>query len=533
MNIRTQHSVRDSAPHLRTIISEAMAAPTFGARTKARVASWHRWLGLALTVPLAGWAVSAAVMMLVTMDAPNGLAGVYTLNPYNSADVRLDEASVDPTAVLKTLAKDHGIERVYWLRLQSRGSQLWYVAKPTPYALAMVFDARSGARLDPLPDALLEVVAGEALAGGRVAAREPAPEYNRYYELDRVPVVRASIEGEQPATLVLSRDEGRTLRRLNAESERFNWWYRAFHVNQFSDHMALWTTLLFVAAVGVIMLSLFGYMLFWWRRPAESTPARMPRPVSQAPSRNWHRKLGAIAGGILALELLVGGYLWMSLGPLEDPFRGKASFSSAWAGGFSTATPLAGPGVILHRVSASLPPSSRPVQAIEWRQLGEEQAWLITTRLDHEPLVFAAESGAPIQVLAPEVAGEIARQEVIGKPPFKFVGSSPQLWMDLNRPVPTYQFRFDDPGRTDVYVAQKTGQIIQRRPKFWRMFGPFLAVHMFTFTGNKPVDMTLLATFQLAILGMIATGWRLQFPGARERRGVATADARIAEPVGA
>ena len=91
------------------------------------------------------------------------------------------------------------------------------------------------------------------------------------------------------------------------------------------------------------------------------------------------------------------------------------------------------------------------------------------------------------------------------------------MWMDLNRPLPAYQFRFNDPGQTDVYVAKNTGQVIQRRPWFWRMFGPFLTVHMFAFTGNKVLDMTLLATFQLAVLGMIATGWRVRFPGKQGR----------------
>lgn len=497
----------------------------FGARDKARVASWHRWLGLGLTVPLAGWVVSAAVMMLVTMNAPNGLAGVYTLNPYNSVDVRLDEATVDPTTVLRKLATEHGIKRIYWLRLQSRGPHLWYVVKPTPYAQAMVFDARTGERLDPLSDVLLQVVAGEALAGGRVAGLESATEYNRYYELDRVPVVRASIIGNQPATLIISRDEGRTLRRLNADSERFNWWYRTFHVNQFTDHIGLWTTLLFVAAFGVISLTLFGYMLFWWRRPGNATTALAARKGRhRQPSRNWHRKLGAVAGGVLALQLIVGAYLWISLGPLEDPFRGKASFNADWGAGFTTERSLDVPATVLARVSAALPPSQKPVQAIEWRQLGEQDAWVVTSRMDEAPRVFAAATGVPIETLAPAVAGEIVRHEVVGKPSFIYAGTSPQLWMDLNRPVQTYQFRFDDPGRTDVYVAQNTGQIIQRRPFFWRMFGPFLAVHMFSFTGIKAVDVTFLALFQLAMLGMITTGWRLQFPGTRDLREVREPD---------
>lgn len=472
-------------------------------------------------MPLAGWAVSAAVMMLVTMDAPNGLAGVYALNPFNSVDVRLDAARIDPTSMIRQLAREEGLDRVYWLRLQSRGPHLWYVVKPTPFSLAMVFDANTGARLDPLTDRMLEVVAGEALVGGRVAALEPTTEYNRYYTVDRVPAVRAKVTGDRDATLILSRDEGRTLRRLDADSERFNWWYRTFHVNQLSGHMGLWTTLLFACAVGVIFLAALGYLLFWWRRPGSAaSTAPAPRRIPSGVSRDWHRKLGTVAGGVLALQLLVGGYLWMSLGPLEDPFRGKASFSADWAGGFSTETSLATPREVIARVSPALPASPRPLQAIEWRRLGDRDAWLVTSRMDEEAYAFAAATGERIDSLTPATAGAIAQQEILGHPSFKYAGSAPQLWMDLNRPIPTYHFRFDDPGRTDVFVAKSSGQIIQRRPWFWRIFGPFLSVHMFSFTGIKAVDMTVLAAFQLAILGMIVTGWRLQFPGARVAREV-------------
>ncbi len=493
---------------------------------KVRVASWHRWLGLGLTIPLAGWVISAAIMMVVTVNAPNGLAGVYTLNPYNSVDARLDQAVVTPTALLETLASTHGIKRLYWVRLQSRGPHLWYVVKPTPFALAMVFDARTGARLDPLPDSLLAVVANEALVGGSVGTLESATEYNRYYEVDRVPVVRAHLVGTQPATLILSRDEGRTLRRLNSDSERFNWWYRAFHVNQFSDHQLFWTSLLFACAVGVIALAVLGYLMFWWRRRPDRT--------SQAPTtggflphrriRNWHRKLGALAGGVLAVELLVGVYLWTSLGPLEDPFRGKASFSTNWQAGFTTADTLADAGTVMALVAAGLPAGDRPVQAIEWRRLGEQDAWAVTTRMDEAPQVFSATTGEPISAISPSAAGEIARHEVLGNPSFIYGGTAPQLWMDLNRPLPTYKFRFADAWNSDVYVAQSTGQIIQRRPLFWRVFGPFLSVHTFAFTGNKPVDVTLLVLFQLSILAMVATGWRLQFPGPRPSNSRAASD---------
>lgn len=490
---------------------------------KQQVAWWHRWLGLGLSIPLAGWIVSAVIMLVVTTNAPNGLAGVYTLNTYNSVDVPLDAAPIAPQTILATLRQELGVQRLYSLRLQSRGPHLWYIAKPSPFALAMVFDARTGTRLDPLPDSLLAVVASEALAGSRAEGLESTTEYNRYYSVDRVPVVKARVVGDQPATLILSRDEGRTLRRLNGDSERFNWWYRAFHVNQLTDHLALWTSILFLSAFGVILLTVLGYLLFWWRRrPSTATSSGAPMPVlHHRRIRNWHRTLGTIAGGVLAVELAVGAYLWMSLGPLEDPFRGKSSFAQDWQAGFTTSQILDDAGTVLSRIAPHVVTAERPVQAIEWRQLQDEPVWLITTRLDEPPEVYSAATGEPRAILDPLVAATIARTEVIGEPQFTYGGTAPQLWMDLNRPVATYKFRFEDPWNSDIYVSQQTGQIIQRRPLFWRIFGPFLAVHTFAFTGNKVVDITLLLLFQLAIIGMIATGWRLHLPGKRGTTGPA------------
>lgn len=487
------------------------------ARAKGAVAKWHRWLGWSMTVPLVAWVVSAAVMMLVSMNAPNGLAGIYSLNPYNSVDTQLEGAVVLPGELLSRLRSEFRLDRVYWLRLESRGPHLWYVVKPTPFALAMTFDARTGQRLDPLPDSLLAVVANETLVGSHVVAIESAPEYNRYYDVDRVPAVRAQVTGAQSARLVLSRDEGRTLRRLNAESQRFEWWYRLFHVNQLTDHKWIWTPILYACAVAVLLLTAFGYCLFWWRRPRGVTAGPdAPRSPHALRARLLHRRLGAIAGGILSIQLIIGAYLWLSLGPLEDPFRGKTSFRLDWASGLSTLSDVDSPKEALARLASVLPTSPRPVQALEWRSVGGQQVWVVTVRRDEPSLVFTRD-GARVDSLPWMVVGEIARDEVVGRPAFTFVGSSPQLYMDLNRPIPTYQFRFADAAKTDVFVSQATGQVIQRRPQFWRVFGPFLAVHMFSVTGNKSWDMVLLVAFQIAVMGIIATGWFVRFPGESTR----------------
>ena len=485
----------------------------FSSRTKARVASWHKWMGLILTVPLLGWIVSAIAMMLITMEIPNGLQGVYRLQPYNSVDVRLDEAPLTPTAMLQKLGDEHGLERVHWIRLESRGPHLWYVVRPTPFSLAMTFDARTGQRLDPLSDELMALTANEALVGTRFERLEPMPEFNRDYEIDRVPAVAATVVGEQPSVLMLSRDEGRTLRRVDAEAAGFHFWYKKFHVTQFTDHVIPWTTMLYIFALGVVALAVLGYGLFWWRRkrPMVFTPSR----TATFGARNLHRKVGVVVGGVLIIQLIAGIYIWLSLGPLNDPFRGKQSFTREWAAGISTGHTLASADDVLAKVTAALPASPRPVQAIEWRRFGEQDAWFITVRQDERPIVFNAATGERIDALHPDVAGAIAQQETVGHPSFRYLGPMHFESMDLNRKLPAYRFRFDDENKTDVYVLQNTGEIVMRRPAFWRIFGPFLAVHMLAVTRNKTVDMTLFFLFQLGFLIMIATGWRLQFPGSR------------------
>ncbi len=483
-----------------------MAAP----RTKAKVSSWHRWMGLILSVPLLAWVISSAVLIYTTFDLPNGLAGVYRLSPYNSVNLPLDKAKLGPSDILRKLSADYGIRRIDWIRLESQGPHLWYVVRPTPFSLAMTFDANSGKRLDPLPENLLTIVANETLAGTYAASMEDQPEFNRDYALDRVPAVAAKMTGEQPSILMLSRDNGRTLRRLNPEAERFNWWYKIFHVNQFTDHVIPWTTLLYLSVIGVLAVAVMGYMLFWWRRY---------RVISDTQSRAWyharnlHRKFGILAGGVLIVQLLAGIYIWLSLGPLNPSFRGKNSFPDDWRAGISTQQTLAAAAEVLSVSAGQLPAVAHPAQSITWQKSGELDTWRIATRKDELPAVFNARTGGKMPTLPPDVAGEIARQQVAGHPAYDYLEPLHFASMDLAQKLPAYRFRFHDAQQTDVYVLQGTGEIVMRRPFFWRIFGPFLNIHMLAVTKNKVVDVIFLAFFQVSFLMVILTGWRLHFPG--------------------
>ena len=478
-------------------------------RTKASVASWHKWMGLILSIPLLGWVISSAVLMVITFDLPNGLAGVYRLQPYNSVDVRLDSAKLSALAILQKVASEYGIERVHWIRLESRGSQLLYIVRPTPFSLAMTFDANTGQRLDPLSDELLAVTANESLVGTKFESLEHSPDFNRDYAIDRVPAVAVKMVGDQPTILMLSRDAGRTLRRSNNDTESFHWWYKYFHVNQFTDHVIPWTVLLYCCVIGVLVSIVLGYMMFWWRRNRVVQVKLKPSVFS---ARNLHRKIGVAVGGVLFIQLAIGIYIWLSLGPLNDAFRGKPSFANNWKAGIATTQELADAKAINAKLANTLPTSTKPIQAIEWRKFLDQDVWLISTRRDERPMTFDAKTGEKIEAIHPMIAGEMARQEMIGNPSFEYLEPLHFASMDLAQKLPAYRYRFNDAQKTDVYMIQNTGEIVMRRPFFWRLFGPFLNTHMLAVTKNKPIDITLLALFQISFLIVIVTGWLLQFP---------------------
>jgi len=160
--------------------------------------------------------------------------------------------------------------------------------------MALSFDARTGERLDPLPDSILLRWAEEELVGTRARKAHPVKEPNRYYAADRVPAALVLMEGEHPTQLLLSRDEGRVPRRSDRAAQRFTWWYQVPHVFQWSDHHLLWTGVLYLLAGGTVALDVLGLVLFWRRR---GTPVpSVHRPGRR--SRRWHRILGVTAGTV-------------------------------------------------------------------------------------------------------------------------------------------------------------------------------------------------------------------------------------------
>lgn len=475
--------------------------------SRLRVSKAHRLLGLVATVPLVGWVASSFVLHGVGLALPNGLQGVYELEPYHAVDVRLEEASaagelVPPSAVLDALADD-GVERIYWLRLEALAGTPAYVVKPGPFSLERVYDARTGRRLNPLPEEMVRAMGDEQLVDTEVAEVHEGDEFNRYYTVDEVPALALEMEGEQPSEIVLNTASGRTLRRTDPLAEAFHTAYLSVHVWQWGDALRFFTAVLYTLVGLTLTLVVLGYAMWFDRRERRKRWGDAVRPA-----RRLHARLAPVAGIILATQMLVGAYLWFNLGLIEPRFRGQGSFDTTWTGGIAVAEELAP----AHRVAGSLPPEAlqgeRPVQRYEWRAVGDERFWLAYPARNANGILVDAGSGEVLERLTPEQAATAGAMVVLGEA----AGApeeSTEYWMDFNARVPTYRFRFTDPDDTDVHVSQVTGEVVQRRPAIWRAFGPFLLYHTFAFSGNPWLDTALLTALQLVVLAMVLSGTRL------------------------
>ena len=462
-----------------------------------------------ITVPILGWISSSFVLHGVGLALPNGLQGVYHLQQYHESDVHLEsESFVAPSDIL-TRAGEAGVDRLYWLRLEVIGDRPVYVAKPGPFDVELVYDARTGQRLDPLSDEAVSAIADAELEGSWTVEAHALEEFNRYYLVDRVSAVALTMEGEQPTELVISRS-GRTLRRTDPLAEWFHKAYRSVHVWQWGNSLRLFTSVLYgLVGLALILVSL-GSTLWWTRREARR---RWTPSVRRA--RRIHGRLAPLAGLFLATQMLVGAFLWYNLGLIEPRFRGQGSFDAEWSGGLSVAERLAPAAT----VAAALPPelvmADRPIQRYEWRAIGDRRFWLAYPTRDAEGVLIDASSGARLDRLTEELA-RAAGESVVNGLATAAPAESTEYWMDFNARVPTYRFRFTDPDETDVHVSQISGEVVQRRPAIWRGFGPFLSYHTFSFTGNPWFDTFLLTALQLTILVMVFSGWRLALSGRRQ-----------------
>lgn len=61
-----------------------------------------------------------------------------------------------------------------------------------------------------------------------------------------------------------------------------------------------------------------------------------------------------------------------------------------------------------------------------------------------------------------------------------------------SRPVPMWQARFDDRGRTTLYISPNTGELLAKRHELWRWFDFLWMLHIMDYETRDDVNNTLL-----------------------------------------
>ncbi len=164
------------------------------------------------------------------MALPNGFAGDYELQRHHANPSPLAaEEIVDPAESLAHLKGD-ALVRIYVLRLDRLGAYPVYIVKPDPFELERVYDARTAERVDPLPVERMQAVVDAELVDTYATELHAVDEFNRYYTVDEVPALAATMEGEQPSEIVFSSISGRVLRRTDPLAAWFETAYRSVAV---------------------------------------------------------------------------------------------------------------------------------------------------------------------------------------------------------------------------------------------------------------------------------------------------------------
>ncbi len=221
----------------------------------------HLWAGLFLGLQLLAWTSGGVVMTILPIE-----------------QVRGEHMAAEPPepAPLKAAGPLLELEQVFRRYPGTTGLQLqWLLGRPV-YLLqgaeARLIDARSGQRLDPLPE-------DSALALARQDYRDPDPPMRaRLIESDPpgeirdrpLPVWQVEVDDGLGTRLYFSPDNGRLLARRNDDWRLFDFFWM-LHIMDYDERSDFNHPLLISFALSAMLFTLSGFWLLWIRfRPRAS-----------------------------------------------------------------------------------------------------------------------------------------------------------------------------------------------------------------------------------------------------------------------
>ena len=86
-----------------------------------------------------------------------------------------------------------------------------------------------------------------------------------------------------------------------------------------------------------------------------------------------------------------------------------------------------------------------------------------------------------------------------------------------NSSGPYWRVNFSDRANTSLYISASTGEILQRRNGYWRVFDFFWMLHIMDYSGRNNFNNLLIITVALTAIWLGISGFILLFYSFRRR----------------
>jgi hypothetical protein len=407
---------------------------------------WHRYLGIASCLFFAMWFSSGIVMMYVEMPRLAPEERVAALPPLDAGRIAISPREAVARAELGSPVQSIALSSLFGrpaYRIRVQGGLVTVFADDGAVSSEFTWEEASPSMRAYLPSASTPW----KLAG---VLTEP-DQWTLEGEFEALrPLYRVAVDDGQGTVLYVSSVTGDVVLKTTSRSRALAWVGAIPHwlyVTAIRRHGELWSELVIWIAVVCGVTSLFGIavglvQLSRWRR------WRSP----YAGTKLWHHWSGLIFG-LVTLTWLASGILSLDPGPFRSSSRPAARQRQVFTGG-----PLKVDGFDLGPVKAAR------AKEIEFVQVGGQPFYAVWGHAGKTEFLDA--KGAVAQPFPEAFLMEAARRAV---PEGRIVESARLSDYDAyyydrewRRPLPVLRVKFDDPGKSWLYIDPARGAVVSR-----------------------------------------------------------------------
>lgn len=496
---------------------------------KATAKRWlylvHRWLGIALAVPMAAWFLSGIVMMYVGYPKLTNVekwAGLPALTAVTAVSPAARPCCVPLAAALQAAGVKAAGSGAW--RLTSVAGEPRYVFAAGPKRVVAV-DARTGARIEPLAaDAAL--AAARHFGGGAPASYlrqidEDAWTHSRALDAHR-PLHVVALGDEARRWLYISSRTGEVVRDATFVERTWGWlgtWLHWLYMFRGGAVDAWWHEIIVWLSIAGTVSVVSGLVVGVWRWRFRGTYKGGRRTPYTGFFARWHHVLG-LAGGVLALTWVVSGLLSVNPWKVFDA-TGPKPDRAGYAGGPMDAATAPPADALLRALHAQ----GLAAREIEWRRVGgqtfavalggSEPRVAVAAAGHFEPTLPEARWRAAAARLLPH-ARIVTEEKLTAYDRYYYPRAAHTMTGPRERPLPAWRLRFDDANGTWVTIDPRSGEILalsdgHRRVDRWL----FAFLHSFDLPqllAARPAWDVWMVGFSLAGLALsltaVVTGWR-------------------------